>query len=401
MADAQKPRNVKDLKARLGRTIAPNTKGGLPEAGPPAPVPGAPASQPPSDPFAPSVPAPSVGKPAAPASGGVPAPALGRKVMPAPDPLAAPQPAQVVQELRFDEGRDGAREVGKQNRVVVIGLIFVGLAVGAGIAFYAMKMNNENRRWNAGILSVTTVKAEVETIAQTVTKAHGYVNDVSTAVNAQGGPERIDRVVSAVEALGALEKPTAGNTLTQQDYSRFDNETMTDLFTYYQNVDRLWDRIEVLKARTTGAERIERLKAASGGNVVQPIACMPLAQQPEGQFLCSLLFQFANTGGEAGTCRVGQSPRAVGAQAVEKKLLVSLEGEAWDAFAATPNAFVLGIDQESSSGVLAQPTNEFQELIRLVEEIKRISDETATIQTRLNGSLGELAALEPKFALGI
>lgn len=401
MADAQKPRNVKDLKARLGRTIAPNTKGGLPEPGPSAPGPGA-SQPPPSDPFAPPVPAPSVGKPPAPAPGGVPAPALGRKVMPAPDPLAAPQPAQVVHELRFDEGRDGAREVGKQNRVVVIALIVVGLAVGAGIAFFALKMNNENRRWNAGILSVTSVKAEVETIAQTMTKAHGYVTDIKAAVHAQGGPERIDRVVSTVEALGALEKPTVGNTLTQQDYSRFDADTVTDLFTYYQNVDRLWDRIEVLKARTTGAERIERLKAASGGNVVQPIACMPLAQQPEGQFLCSLLFQFANTGGEAGTCRVGQSQRAVGAQAVEKKLLVSLgEGEAWDAFAATPNAFVLGVDHESSSGVLAEPANEFQELIRLVDEIERISSETTTLQTRLNGSLGELAALTPKFALGI
>jgi hypothetical protein len=397
----QKPRNVKDLKARLGRTIAPNTKPGAPDSAP-ASMP----SQPPADPFAPAVPKPTgLTPPVAAPSPGVPPPALGRKAMAAPvaapaDPFAVSAAPQVVQEIRFDDTRDGGtREVGRQNRVVVIGLIVAGLAAGTAAAFLAMKMNSENRRWNAGILSVTTVKTEVDGIGETMTKVQGYVNNIAGAAHGTGG-DRIATIVQAVDGLGALEKPTVGATITQQDYSRFDEETVNDLFTYYQNVDRLWDRIEVLKARTSGEERRARLTAAAGGNVAQPIACMPLAQQPENQFLCSLLFQFENPSGEAGTVRVGQSPRAVGAQAVEKKRIVSLSDQ-WDEFAAAPNGFVLGVDPATSTGVLAEPTNEYQELVRLVDEIKRITDETMAIQTRLEGSLGELANLSPRFALGI
>jgi hypothetical protein len=189
------------------------------------------------------------------------------------------------------------------------------------------------------------------------------------------------------------------STFTQEDYTRFDGSTVADLFLYYQNIQKIWDRVEVLRTRTTGDDVRERLNRAAlaEGVLRSPIGCAPLENQPADQFRCSLMF-VAPREGEEGVFNAGRTPDTPPDQMVQRRAITNLESQAAD-IRESPNEFFMGIDYATSRGVLSQQTNEFQDLVRLIAEIKGIMEETTEVQGRLEQSLGRLVSLEERFAI--
>jgi hypothetical protein len=316
------------------------------------------------------------------------------------DPFAASAQRVVVQQIKIaDDGREvTAQEVGKARRWVLFVLIFVGLLAGLALGFVASKVNNQNVLWNSGVGSAKSVYQRVRDASNTLSKTQTYITALAEA--ARGRPGQAPTIdYQAIDSLAGLENPFPASTFTEADYTRFDGSTVADLFEYYQNIQKIWDRVQVLQARTNGDQVRERLNraAAAEGILRNPIGCAPLETQRDDQFRCSLMFMMPKEG-EEGVFLAGRAIDTPPDQRAERRAITNLEEQASD-IRESPNNFFMGIDYPTSRGVLSQQTNEFQEIVRLVAEIKGIMEATTEVQGRLEQSLGRLVSLEERVAI--
>lgn len=392
----KKPRKIKDLKARLGRTIAPQTqKDG-----------------------APAVPAPAVGQ--KPASGGLPPPAVKQKVAPPPglkpqvaappfaqpkpepkkpkpvDPFAAAEAAPAGPrevKLVVDDRAVNVEEVGKKSKGLVFGLIGLGLIGGIAAGGFFMHMNNQNRLWNLGVNSGDNVYAKVQESSDTVEKAQRYVK--ATLEAARGGPGKqpsVDR--QAIESLVALEHPLPAGAFARENYNLFTPTTVDDLFEYYNQVNILWSQFERLNARTAG-DRLERLNESieAGAEIRAPIGCA--TQLREERFSCALGYLRPNEDPEAeGTVLVAATQ-----QSNQTAVRTPFIGGEEQNIIESPNNFVIEVDNQGSSGVLGERAALFAQYVQLLGEINTTMERTIEVQGRLQQGLGEVARYEPRMAL--
>ncbi len=421
MADQpKKPRNIKDLKAKLGQKggAAPAAQpagGGVappPGAGP-QPVASSGLAAPPGAVVAPAVVAPVVAPIAGPIGGGVPAPSfLGggaaapsflqdSKPPPAGPSMADPFAAQVAQgprEVRLvidekpvDDSEVGRKQQGRIFAILGLGLLF-GLLVGAGGA----SLNNERLTYNAAVRSGKHVYEAVTGAATKVEQAKTLLERVAIAANgAPGKAPTID--YASIEALVALETPFHADQFSRENYKLFNAATVDDLFKYYNNVQQIWTKITSLAARTAAPRRPELDESARAASevVTLPVGCVPAVG--EGRMTCNLVFvQLPDANApppEDGVTkvRVGVRPNAF---AAEKILYTSQD------LTEDPTQYLIGVNPVESVGVLGQRASLFGELKSNVNALGQLVQETMEIQGRLQTSLGEIAALQPQFALG-
>ncbi|MEM9192958.1 MAG: hypothetical protein AAGF12_27535 [Myxococcota bacterium] len=397
--EPKKPRKIKDLKARLGRTIAPQTqKDGVPV---PAPAAGAKAA---------AVPPPAVKAQVAPPPGLAPAPGVKPQVAAPPfaqpkpaapakpkpvDPFAAAEPAAAGPrevKLVVDDRAVNVDEVGKKSRGLVFALIGVGLALGLVVGGFFMHTNNQNRLWNLGVNAGDNVYAKVRESSDTVTKAQTYVKAAMDAARpGQGKAASVDR--QAIEALIALEHPLPAGAFARENYNLFTATTVDDLFEYYNNVNILWSQFERLNARTAGDRAEQLTQQATNPSLSQPVGCAP--EVVEEQLGCNLVFMFPNEDPEApGTVLVSTRPTP-GGRAFPRTPFIGGEQNLLEA----PETFVIQVDNEKSVGVLGQQTSAFASYVALLGEINTTMERTLEVQGRLEQNLGEVARYEPRFAL--
>jgi hypothetical protein len=323
---SNKPRDIKNLKARLGRTItpgqagAPGAPGSFPPGGPAAPgagagagqapvpppmvgggLPGAPqASVPPpavpgggfpglgAPPFArpgapgasgrapgaaapnPFAPTPSPLQPGAPAARQTPRPAVGGGGVPsgAPrvDPFASAQPGSVVGPkkvtLVIDDSAVKEDEIGRKSRMKSIVLVVVGVVLGLGVGFGVGNTADKRHQYNMAVQDGKDIYAKIQEVSKNVDAAKALVKQAVDA--SSGGPGRKATVdFSAVEGLVAMKRPFSANEFHRRLYKAFGEGTVDDLFDYYNNVNLLWDGFAALGAKTAGAARREVLNKSA------------------------------------------------------------------------------------------------------------------------------------------
>ncbi len=425
MSDDKKPK--KDLRARLGKTIAPTTPGapqipGMPGAPPigAAPV-AAPVAAPPSGggggdiappPIAAPVRAPAIAAPpiAAPVNlfGGVDlapppfaqpaaAPAAPPKPKPPSDPFAAQAYSGGPQEVRLviDEKPVSDDEVGRRQRgrtFLVAGVcILLGAALGAG----GGSMNGRRGLYNVTVRDGHDIFTAVDTASRTVLDAQSKIDACVTAAAGQGGqPARVD--YASIEQLRALEIPLVAGAFARKNYGAFQPQTVDDLFSYYNNVQQLWTMFGHLQATTLNDARraeLDRTATATSESAgAQYGAVLVTAPEDQGGQLVGQLAFLEEAPPENDEPRVLVRGTRGG------------PGRAMAVFAAgteigTAPTHVLLIDGAGSRGVLASQTGAFGEYVNDIREIKTLMDQTIEIQGRLVTSLGEIARLEEVFAL--
>lgn len=299
----QKPK--KDLRARLGRTISPQTPGAPPIAAPGgliAPPSASPAgvAPPPASPAGvapPPATPPSVAPPAAPraastrAPGGAPAapaavapplmappsaapaartPFGGADIAPPPfaKPSEPPKPerkravdpfaagAIVQQEVRIaadtrpvDEGEVGRRQTGRVLWVIAASLA-VGAALGAGVG----TMNGRRRLYNETVTDGHEIYTAVDAASRTVLEAQQHIEALATS--AGGGPSGHPTVnYDEITALTQLPIALPASAFSDRNYNAFQPGTVDDLFTYYNNIQELWRQFQHLNVITAGPEQ--------------------------------------------------------------------------------------------------------------------------------------------------
>ncbi len=425
MSDDKKPK--KDLRARLGKTIAPTTPGAPPIAIPGG-VPGVPAAAPVAAPVAapagpgdiapppisppavaaPPIVAPPIAAPAAlfgadlappPFAQPAAAPAAPPKPRPPSDPFAAQASSYTggPQEVRLviDEKPVSDDEVGRQQRgrtALIAGIcILVGAALGAG----GGSMNGRRTLYNVTVRDGHDIFTAVDTASRTVLDAQTKIDACVAAAAGQGGqPARVD--YASIEQLRALENPLQAGAFARKNYGAFQPQTVDDLFSYYNNIQELWRMFGHLQNTTLPEARRAELDrtatATSESATAQFGAVLVTAPEDQGGALMGQLAFIEEAPAE------GDEPRVLA------RGTRGGPGRAMAIFApgveiGTSPTHVLLIDGAGSRGVLASQTGAFGEYVNSIREIKTLMDQTIEIQGRLTTSLGEIARLEEVFAL--
>ncbi len=423
MSDDKKPK--KDLRARLGKTIAPNTPGAVmppgldlpgmaPVAAPPVAAPvGAPAIAPPpvaAPPIAPPIAAPPMGglfgndiapPPFAQAAAAQAAAAAAAPKAPPPpsDPFAASPYTGGPNEVRlvFDDKAVADVEVGRaqKGRAAMIGgfALMLGAALGAG----GGSMNSQRTLYNTTVRDGHAIQAAVATSATTVLNAQQRVDALVAAAAGQGGqPPHVD--YDAIEAIRAMEVPFSAQDFSGKNYQAF-SEASNDLFVYANQVTQLWSLFGHLQATTLPEARraeLDRTATALGEAATQQYGAV-LVRAPEdqgGQILGQLAF-------------VEPVTDAAGAQTAQVRARATRGGPGREMAVFAPEVeigenptHVLIIDVQGSRGVLATQTGAFGDYINDIREIKTLIDTTVEVQGRLTTALGTVAGLQEVFAIG-
>ncbi|MCC7542963.1 MAG: hypothetical protein IT379_42500 [Deltaproteobacteria bacterium] len=416
MADApKKPRDIKDLKARLGRTIAPGTAvPGMPTpAAPPVaanpagmPVTGAapagtptPAAPPPAavvaPPVLPGVPPPAIG----------PMPAFGPAVPPPPfaPPQAPPKPrsndpfaAQAAapagpREVRLviDEKPVADSEVGRKRGVAfyvaIAGVLIVGLLIGFG----GGSILGDRKQYNYAVRDGGEVFRAVQTSASTLGKVRNSLDQII----AKAARTEVD--VDSTQSLRAQKVPLDASSFSRRRYSNFKASTVDDLFDYYNNIQLIWSRIESHAAITLrDREAIQTAGTRTGQVATARYGCFAMPAEGVGVMCALVTVDGFNPQTNPQTkqlilpekvrIRAGNTPPQ------ERPLFVNTQGQ------AVANSVVL-VDNQSSMSVLGESAGPFQDYVRRVRELKQLVDRTTETQTRLIRALQEIAQLEQVF----
>ncbi len=401
MAATKKPRKIKDLKARLGRTIAPNTpQGGDAVVPPPGSVtpPGGQASTPAPGGVVPPpggvVPPPGgVVPPPSSAPPGIVTPPFAQKQQASPpaaaaDPFAAQQPAAGPQEVRLvidDKPVDDA-EVGRQRKSRTPLLLGLGALVGLLLGYFSGSVMNDRKIHNMAVRDGKEIYAAVREASNTVSEAQRLIDQaVTKARGSAGQPPSVD--YESIEALRGLEKPFGANVFARKNYQLFRTDTVDALFDYYNRVNQMWNRIDSIVAMTAGDQRREELNnsAASMENATALIGC--LIRVEDNRFQCNLGFVTLPEGGNG---KVSIRPSQRSRSSVEKDLYVG-EGD------LSGGDYIILVNNQQSMGVLGTQSSLFAEYVREIGSLKALADETTEIQGRLETGLGEVASNEEVF----
>ncbi len=417
MSEEKKPK--KDLRARLGRTIAPNTQGAAPIAAPGgviAPPPSAAVAPPPAargdappPPVAAPAAQPAIAAPPAMASrsafGGAdiapppfarpaaaPTPAEAPKPRRSADPFAAGPSSQGPQEVRLviDERPVDDSEIGRRQRgrtlIVVSVCIALGLVIGAG----AGSMNGRRTLYNITVRDGHEIYNAVDTASRTVLDAQQHVEAIATSAGGAGGAPSVN--YTEIAALVALQNPLTANAFSRKNYGAFQPGAVDDLFSYYQNVQRLWEHFQHLNAITAAPRRpvLDETAALTGeAATAQFVAVLVAAPEDDG-------------GGYVGQLAFAEPAMGADGQPTAQILARGTRtgaGRPFDRWApgvelgSTPT-HVLLIDGAGSAGVLGERLGAFRGFVLALTEIRELMTQTIEIQGRLTTSLGDIARLE-------
>jgi hypothetical protein len=394
VSEQKKPKDISDLKARLG------LKSG---AGAAPGAPGAPGGAVPP-PVAPSgVSAGSV-LPPPPKPGGIPGltgpgsvlppPPFGQQPAPAGpdysrDPFAMVAPSQGPREVRLviDEKPVSDAEIGRGRglgRVLAVVAALAALGLGYAMGSTMLERVIRNRSINDG----REIKTVVEGSAKALASAQARVQQAVALANTKKQAD-----FETAQYLRALKKPIDANAFSRRNYIGFAAGTVDNLFDYYNGMNRLWDLFAVHAARTL-ADRADLTKAPELATALATTDYGIVLNMTDGLFLGNIVIlgdpkmDGENLAGYQVRDRMGRAP-------VDKIIYRGAE--------LTSENFsevVIPINPQSKAGLLAENLSPFRDYLLRLNAINALMTENQQRQTQLLTGLSEIANLETVFAMG-
>jgi hypothetical protein len=438
-----KPRDIKNLKERLGRAASSPGQQYRAPSMPPGSAPGGmrapsfpPASRPPSSPFVPqgsgikppSAPfhsqRPAAAVPPMPMAGAIPGvPAPGSGILAPPfmaqpsqqqpakpiDPFAKASPAATAAvkkqvTLVVDESAIAESQTARRSRFKNITILVIGALVGISLGFMVGSTAGDRNQYNAAIRDGKEIYKMVNEVSKTVDKAQSNVKTLFAA--SAGGPGKKAGIdYAAVEGLVALKKPIGANAFHRRRYLAFQPGTVDDLFDYYNNINLLWEKFARLGTQSAGKQKREALEraAAATDEILNSEYGMVMFEANE-SIAGGLVFVTIPPEGAAkeketkgkGKGKKSESstePKVLvsstqGGMSVEKKVFSGQED-----LLKNTGEYVIMLDKLRSRTILGAPTSIFAEFRGTVSDINGIMIKTVEIQGRLLKALGEVASL--------
>lgn len=314
-------------------------------------------------------------------------------------PAAAAAAAQGPREVRIvvdDRGIDQA-EIGRKSNSRNAMIIVIGLVLGLALGYLLGSGMGTRRMTNAALQDARDLTTSVREAQTTLDNADRLVRQAFEHATPQTAGTAPSVDFDAVTALRALHKPFSAEAFFNKKYSAFGSEAVDNLFHLNNNVQVIWQRIEVLAATTLApAARTELTNAVQATADLSTTQYGLIPREIEGAFAGSLVFvdrPQAPAGADAAplteaTVRVGR-----GAAGVTKTIY---NGQALD---ESPDSFVILIDTQSSMHVLGQNLTTFAEYRRRLVELKALLDDTKEVRGRLEATLTQLGSASNVFSL--
>jgi hypothetical protein len=424
----KKARDIKDLKARLGRAPGGSPSMPGPVSGIPAPLP-MPGGQNPGIPRGAEVPAPFAPAPAPrqsipsqngpsqhnPAQTGRMPAATGRSMQPPSDPFAAPmgnpfpaptgapsvapgapqqrqsipsdpfasvQPVQAAREVRlvFDDKAVDDSEIGRKSGSKFAVAAAVAAAVGILVGWFVGGTQRERQLYDLVLADAKEIYGAVQSSSATVEQAKSLLDKAVKSASPTAG-KSIELDFKALEDLRKLPKPFPADVFSRKHYRALDSATVDSLFQYYNNTNLLWAKINTLSAKAltpAAKEGLTKSAKSAGELATTDYGCIPFKADKE--YGCGIV---AVTKGEEGKVTAITRGGSYEKQAFAGQDLSSKTSD-----------YVIMIDKGRSGDILSAPTNQFQSFARDLMEAKTLADATAELQGQLTKLLGKVVALE-------
>lgn len=357
---SNKPKKIKDLKARLGRGAAAGS--------------------------ADAAPAPDVGAPGAGDAAGVPAPVppIGPGASVAPRPFSSQRhsaaPAQQEMRIVVDEQsiQDAQSAHGSRTKLLVIALA-IGAVVGIVLGFVVGKGSSGRAQFELAVSDGKDIYESVRTASETVNKAQSLIDQILQAASGAKGEPQVDH--KAIEELNALKKPFTANEFYNRRYLAFPTGVPDQLFDYYNHVNLLWDKIPTLARSVMGDKKQAAINESAGkAPTLAATACIP---SKTGEDLrCNMVYVMKVEGDKAQVSASVRSPNIV-----EKTVYSG------GAFPDKPDDVVLLVNPAKSKGVFSQELSAYSQYLADVMELKAIVAKTVEVQGQLEKGLSDVAAL--------
>ena len=450
---SNKPRDIKNLKARLGRTITPGqagTPGAFPGAPGSAPAPG--ASVPPpvvgggfpgapaapqgaggapgagASPFGRPLPAPSsavrspLSGPAPTAPGGPSGQPAARQSVPGAAPAGAPSGARVDPlgiasaapaaaakrvTLVIDDSAVKEDEIGRKSRGRTIAVATVCILLGIGVGFGIGNTADKRSQYSAAVRDGKDIYAKVQEVSKTVDSAKDLLKKAVEA--SAGGPgKKASADFASVEQLVALKRPFSANEFHRRLYRAFGDNVVDELFDYYNNINLLWDGFTALGAKTAGQGRHDALNksAAATDGLLNTDYGLVLSKNGD-QFAGGLVFltvppqQPAAAEAKPEKKGKGGGKKGKEAEAIKVKVSSTQGGQEVERTLFTGQSdvgesfekYAFMVDKVRSRSILGESANLFAKYRGDLMDLNSRMEKTTEVQGRLLKDLGPIASM--------
>lgn len=398
--EPQQPRKVKDLKARLGRTIAPSTvQAGSGDIAPPPNLGGV-------------VPPPA-------SIGGLPGPMLGQakpKVEAPPmvqaqqaaaaeeeerrkkkkaDPFAAGEAAAGPQQVRIviDGEPVADSEVGRKQagKIALFGVVFAIIGAIIGVTVAGARNGAEQRE--AAIRDARAILEKAQQAQSAVVEAQQLVDRAVNASNPQRtGGAQVD--YAAIEGLRAITRPDYNvATFASSQFNQF-SAAAQPVIQYHMLLEQLFTTIERVAASTLNARNraaLDESAAALTGVATDSLArpttgCVPGVVG--GQLVCNL--QFIDWPATPPTTPMTTVPvRPTRRDRPTDKIIYTGQP-----LTTTPENYVIITNPATSRDVLGTQGAEFDNYRRSLLELRTLVNQTIEVQGQIEQGLGQIVAHE-------
>jgi hypothetical protein len=318
--------------------------------------------------------------------------------------------------LVIDDSAVKDDEIGRKGGTRNILLVVIGVGLGGFFGFGIGNTKADRNQYTMAVRDGKDIYKRVNDVSKTLDQAKAGLQKAVDA--SQGGPGRTAHIdYKAIEELLAIKHPFSAGEFSRRRYLALPTSAVDDLFEYYNNINLIWNKFQVLAGKTAGdrarealeksAQSADQLLSAEYGVVVtksgDTFAGGVVVARPKPPDAAA---DDAKAKGAKGKGKGKGKDEEVkdksqlmlvssrdGGREVDRKLFTGQPE-----FADKSGDYVIMIDKGHSMGTLGVGANLFAGFRGELMETKALMDKTTEIQGRLLKALGNVATLpETKF----
>jgi hypothetical protein len=322
-------------------------------------------------------------------------------------------PAAVAEKkvrLVIDDSAVKDAEIGRKSTTRNLVLVAVGAGLGLFFGFGVGSTGAERKQYTMAVRDGKDIYQRINDVSKSLDQAKASLRKV--VEGSQGGPGRTAHIdYKAIEELVAIKQPFSAGEFSRRRYLAFPTSVVDDLFEYYNNINIIWNKFQVLNAKTAGDRAREALdKSAQSADQLLSAEYGVVVTKTGDAFAGGVVVARPKPADAAGDAKAKEAKPAKakgkgkkeeddktqlmlvssrdGGREVERKLFTGQPE-----FSDKAGDYVIMIDKGHSMGTLGVAANLFGAFRGELMDAQTLLDKTMEIQGRLVKELGKVATL--------
>ena len=308
-----------------------------------------------------------------------------------------PPPGMVAEKkvrIVIDDSAIKEDEIGRKSATRNVVLVIIGLALGTAAGFGVGSTAAERKQYSMAVRDGKDIYARIQEVSRTLEPVQASLRAAVEA--SRGGPGKQAHVdYKAIESLVAVKRPFSAGEFSRRRYLAFPTPAVDDLFDYYNGINLLWDRFELLGNKIAGDRARAALDKSAQSTEELITTDYGLVVAKAGDVFVGGLVVARAKPPEPGVEPKEGDPQLVlvssrdGGREVERTLY---SGQ--DDFVEKFETYVISVDKGRSMGTLGGAANLYGQLRAEIMTTQALMDKAIETQGRLIKALGAIAKLE-------